>query len=245
MSNHHPDFRVSKYLAITNLYLHGSMSKMYTALVNALRYNVKPFIPLFILSRWKTSYSEKDIKKWRQAGARVPPPHFIKQFLIREYRHKYGYAVLIESGTFLGDMVAAQQEIFAKIISIELDGFLFRKAVRRFKAYSHIRIMYGDSGKIMRFILKDIHEPCLFWLDGHYSSGVTARGEKVCPIFEELEAIFSSAAGFNHVILIDDARLFTGKGGYPQIDELTHFIKSRNNNYQVLTEKDVICYAIP
>lgn len=97
----------------------------------------------------------------------------------------------------------------------------------------------------MAEIVEKIHEPCLFWLDGHYSSGVTARGEKDCPIFEELNAIFSINTGLNHIILIDDARLFTGKGGYPEVGELTDFIRSKNENYQVLTEWDVICYAVP
>ncbi len=220
------------------------MIKLYTEILNVLRYNVKPFLPLFILTRLKSRHNENDIEKWKQAGAPVPPPHFVKQHLIQEYQRTYGYKVLIESGTFLGDMVEAQRNNFTEIISIELNGFLFRKAAKRFKNNAHIRIVQGDSGKLLAGIIKDIHEPCLFWLDGHYSSGVTARGEKDCPIFEELDAIFSTSPLFKHIILIDDARLFTGKRGYPTIEELTYFIKRNNENYKVLTEKDVICYSI-
>lgn len=221
------------------------MSKMYTAFVNVLRYNVKPFLPLFILTRLKSRYSKEDIESWKKAGAPVPPPHFVKQHMIQEFQRKYGSTILIETGTFLGDMVEAQRDHFSKIISIELDNVLSRKAAKRFRQYPHIRIVRGDSGKMMAEIIKEIGEPCLFWLDGHYSSGVTARGEKDCPVFEELNAIFSSDTRLNHIILIDDARLFTGKGGYPEVEELTDFIRSKNENYQVLTECDVICYAVP
>lgn len=239
------NFCVIKVLEKTNLYLYYTMTKMYTVFLNVLRYNVKPFLPLFVLTRLKSRYSMEDIIRWKQAGAPVPPPHFVKQHLIQEFQRKYGCAILIETGTFLGDMVEAQRDHFSKIISIELDNVLFRKATKRFKQYPHIHIVQGDSGKIMPEIMKDILEPCLFWLDGHYSSGVTARGEKDCPIFEELDSIFSNDKGLNHIILIDDARLFTGKGGYPEVGELTDFIRSKNENYQVLTEWDVICYAVP
>lgn len=221
------------------------MIQMNVNFVNALRYNLKPFLPLFILSLFKSRYSVADIEKWKQAGSPVPPPHFVKQHMIHEFQRKYGYKVLIESGTFLGDMVAAQKDNFAKIISIELNGFLFRKASKRFKYNSHIHIVQGDSGKMLQGIMIDIYEPCLFWLDGHYSSGVTARGEKDCPIFEELNAIFSADRRFNHILLIDDARLFTGKAGYPHVEELTNFIKCRNENYIVGINNDVISYTIP
>ena len=218
------------------------MNRMYTELINVLRYYVKPFLPLFVLRRLNGGYSAADVEKWEQHGAPLPPPHFIKQEMIRKFQRKYGYTILVESGTFLGDMVAAQRSYFSNIVSIELDGYLFRKAARRFEHDAHIRIVQGDSGKVLPDILKDVMEPCLFWLDGHYSSGVTAKGEKECPVFEELDAILLPGKNLNHVILIDDARLFSGKGGYPTMDELTTFVKGINENYSVEIENDVICF---
>jgi hypothetical protein len=44
----------------------------------------------------------------------------------------------------------------------------------------------------------------MFWLDRHYSGGFTAKGEKDCPIIEELDAI-SNGSHLKHSILIDDA----------------------------------------
>ena len=69
-------------------------------------------------------------------------------------------------------------------------------------------------------------EPCLFWLDGHYSAGITAKGEKETPIWEELEHICDHPIK-NHVILIDDASLFVGKNDYPNLDSLQKFVESR------------------
>ena len=52
--------------------------------------------------------------------------------------------------------------------------------------------------------------------------GDTAKGSKFCPIYEELNAIFTSID--KHCLLIDDARLFNGADDYPTLDELKGFI---------------------
>ena len=84
------------------------------------------------------------------------------------------------------------------------------KEKERFKNDTNIRIIQGDSGKVLSDILKDIREQAIFWLDGHYSAGITSKGEKDCPIFEELNAILENQK-YNHVLLIDDARCFNGQ----------------------------------
>jgi len=114
-------------------------------------------------------------------------------------------------------MVQAQKNRFNKIISSELGIDLFWEAKKRFKDERHIIILQGDSGNILPIVLKDINEPVIFWLDGHYSGGITAKGNKVCPIFEEIDAIFSGKK-YNHILLIDDARDFNGYVDYPTIE---------------------------
>jgi hypothetical protein len=65
-------------------------------------------------------------------------------------------------------------------------------------------------------LLKKIHEPTLFWLDGHWSGGITAQGDKDTPVVAECEAVLSHHVQ-GHVILVDDARCFTGENDYPTI----------------------------
>jgi hypothetical protein len=143
----------------------------------------------------------------------------------------------------MGDMVDAQKTRFKNIISIELGVDLFKNASKRFRNDKNVLIVQGDSGKVLSKILLDINEPAIFWLDGHYSAGVTAKGDKECPIFEELSSIFSSKK-FNHILLIDDARCFIGKGDYPTIEKLTEYIRSKNEKYQVEIKHDIIRYVI-
>jgi hypothetical protein len=40
-------------------------------------------------------------------------------------------------------------------------------------------------------------------------------------------------------LLIDDARCYVGKGDYPTIDQLTNYVKSKNENYRVEVKYDI------
>jgi hypothetical protein len=203
----------------------------------------RPLVPQFTWNILKSMYGKIQLKKWNKNGCTVPPPHIVKQMTIQEYQKKYQYDVLIETGTFMGDMVEAQKRKFRKIFSIELGVDLFNKATKRFKNDNNVTIVQGDSGKVLYKILLTINEPAIFWLDGHYSSGITAKGEKDCPIFEELNAIFNNNK-FKHILLIDDASSFVGEGDYPTINQLTEYVKNKNEKYQVEVKHNIIRYVI-
>lgn len=204
---------------------------------------LKPFIPQLLWNTLIKMNQKIQFNEWNKNGCPDPPPHFVKQMTIREYQDKYQYTVLVETGTYMGDMVEAQKKRFRKIFSFELGIDLFNKATKRFKNNKNVTIVHGDSGKVLKKILLEINEPAIFWLDGHYSAGITAKGDKDCPIFEELVAIFDSKK-FNHILLIDDARHFIDKGDYPSINQLTEYIKSKNEKYQVEVKHDIIRYVI-
>jgi len=203
---------------------------------------VKPLVPKKILGYVRTKVEAKQLKEWQELNCPSPPPHIVKQLAIKEYQAKSQYNILIETGTYLGQMIEAQKNTFKQIFSIELSQELFEKAQKRFKKDSNVTIVQGDSGKVMGMVLKNISEPVIFWLDGHYSSGITAKGEKDCPIFEELNSIFK-ATKLKHVFLIDDARHFNGEGDYPTIEELTKFIKKHDSNYKVEVKNDILRYT--
>lgn len=201
-------------------------------------------LPWSVKNKLMSIKRKRDYNLWKKNGCPVPPPCIVKQEVISQYQQTYGYNILIETGTYKGDMVEAQKTRFGKIISIELCRPLFEKATKRFKKDNNVSIVYGDSGKILPEILPDIQQPVIFWLDGHYSEGVTAKGDKETPILEELNAIFELSP-FRHVILIDDARLFIGDDNYLDIKDLIYFIKVRNKEYSVEIKHDIICCTLP
>ena len=150
----------------------------------------------------------------------------------------------------MGDTVEFFKNDFKEIYSIELAEDLATKAQNRFANDKHITIIHGDSGKVLKSLVATIHEPVLFWLDGHYSSEFfvgdeyikTAKGEKDTPVEEELRVILNS--GVDHIILIDDARLFVGMNDYPTISNMKQLVKKCSDHYVVSVSNDII-YILP
>jgi len=181
---------------------------------------------------------KEQLAEWERNGKPLPPPHIVKQMAIEEYLRKFHTEILVETGTYLGDMVEAQRDHFKKIYSIELSKKLFNRAQKRFKKNLHIKILHGDSGIVLNKLMNEIDKPALFWLDGHYSEGITAKGEKECPVPEELKAILKSS--LPHIILIDDAQLFNGTHDYPTVEQIEEIIRSNNRKYLVEIKDDII-----
>ncbi len=184
---------------------------------------------------------EEQLADWDKKGRPLPPPHIVKQMVIDEYRKKFNLEILVETGTYLGDMVEAQRNNFKKIYSIELSERLFTRAKKKFKGFPHITILQGDSGDVLNKLVVEIDRPALFWLDGHYSGGITAHGSKECPVPEELNAILNSK--IDHVILIDDARLFNGTHDYPTIEEMKRLAAVREKKFKLETKDDIIRFT--
>ncbi len=156
----------------------------------------------------------------------MPPPPPLKRQTLRDYARRFGLRVFVETGTYLGDTTAVLKDDFRRVVSIELSEPLYERARRRFARSKNVELLQGDSGKILPRVVSELEEPALFWLDGHYSAGITAKGEQETPVFEELEAILASPVS-GHAVLVDDARLFTGRNGWPSLEELRAFVLER------------------
>ena len=205
-------------------------------MLNSIKQAIKRTLPADVL---KLRRDLEARRAWEKQGRPSPPPHIIKEELIRDFAKNFNTNTLIETGTYLGDMVQAMKKSFSRIISFELDQTLATQARERFDGDHHIEIIQGDSGKLLGEYLGGIDEPCLFWLDGHYSGGITAKGALETPIKNELTAILSHPVD-GHVILIDDARCFTGENDYPTLDELKSFVAERKPEHNFSVEHDVI-----
>jgi hypothetical protein len=178
-------------------------------------------------------------KKWEAAGKPLPPPHTVKQEAIQYYQKKSGYTILVETGTYKGDMVLAQKNYFKKIYSIELSQALFERARKRFQGQDDIHLLQGNSGEVIANVLAELREPAIFWLDGHYSGGITATIEKHSPIIEELDTIIANNR-LQHIVLIDDARIFVGEQGYPTLGEMKEMTIKKFPGYQFSVDEDII-----
>lgn len=162
---------------------------------------------------------------WELRGRPIPPPSRVKQRTLAGYGERFALRTFIETGTYLGETVEALKDQFDRIVSIELGAELFERARERFADLDHVEIVHGDSGEVLPDVLASVREPSLLWLDGHYSAGITAQGSEKTPIFREVDAVLAHPVK-GHVMLIDDARCFTGEDGWPSIEELRVHIQT-------------------
>lgn len=124
---------------------------------------------------------------------------------------KIGYSCFVETGTFMGETIAAMYPYFDIVHTIEIQPQFHINAIDKFKNIPKIKCHYGDSSKVLPNLLNIIDKDTIFWLDGHWSSGNTGKGDKEVPLLEELQSI-NTLFKYHAVIIIDDYRLF-GKTG--------------------------------
>ncbi len=74
----------------------------------------------------------KEVKDWKARGKTPPTPQLIKQKAVRKYANLYNIDTLIETGTYMGDMIEAVKDTFKDIYSIELSEVLYAKCKKRF-----------------------------------------------------------------------------------------------------------------
>jgi tetratricopeptide (TPR) repeat protein len=160
---------------------------------------------------------------------------FIKNVFTRYGGHAAKRAV--ETGTCLGYSTRRLSRIYSRVDTVELDAELSHKTQEGMlqEGCSNVRFHVGDSAQVLRALVGEIHEPCLFYLDAHWSGDATVdwntsewkgygvstahRGihgrrpsaEEQVPLLTELQIIHDHFA-HNAVIYIDDLALFGPDG---------------------------------
>lgn len=178
-------------------------------------------------------------RNWRRNGMPIPAPQPVKRAMLTGEAKRIGAETFVETGTFTADTVWFMKDTFGKIFSIEVEPTLAEIATTRFSKYPHIRIVLGDSAETLPAIMPEISGPALFWLDGHYSAGITGRGSKDCPIYEELAAIAAHPPS-RFSIVIDDLRYFGTDPAYPSFEEISQHINGLFPSLKITTEVDMI-----
>ena len=169
------------------------------------------------------------LRPWIQGQFRSPAPNIVKWSLMERWG---GNAIWIETGTYLGEttMKLAQGNQF--VISIEPEISLFINAERKFRNAKNVVLLNGTSElKLLEAINlakeKD-EEDISFWLDGHFSEGLTYLGDTDSPIVFELNMIATELSDCARLtILIDDVRSFSATNrvvrGYPSLTYLVEY----------------------
>jgi hypothetical protein len=185
---------------------------------------------------------QRELRDWNNNGKSTRTPHAYKQKVVLQYADRFSISTLVESGTYLGFMVNATKGRFERIYSIELDEALYLRAKKKFFKFGHISIYQGDSGNVLPQILSHTQKPCLFWLDAHYSGGISAKGDLETPVMAELKHILTHSFTHSllHVILIDDARCFIGANDYPTLQGVEDLVSAMQPSLGFEVKNDII-----
>lgn len=171
----------------------------------------------------------------------------IPPYLASSIGRDLGVQTFVETGTHLGATARAALRWFAKVVTIEAAPGIYQQVHQELEALG-IDHRFGNSEEVLPAVVSELSQSALFWLDGHWSGGTTFGEKHECPIRGELEAILAN--NHEHIILIDDARLFLAppppphqEAQWPSIFEIAEAIHEHNLDYWVRAFDDVIVAA--
>ena len=169
-----------------------------------------------------------------------PPPHFIKQSLL--LRHGINKSVWVETGTYLGQTTKFLSENFRFVHSIEPSKKCMRIAKRNLRFSKNVALYEGTSELCLEAICSSLKGDICFWLDGHYSEGITFKGIVDTPILFELNTIKKYLGNFsNTVILIDDIRTsHFDKNNYPPLSFYANWAESVGMDWTIELDSFII-----
>ena len=177
----------------------------------------------------------RGMHKWKQREYSGNTPQFVKELIFVKYA--IDGSNWVETGTYKGTTTNFLGNRFPHVYTIEPAQNLYNAACKRFNG-RNITLFNNVSEKIFPILLPKLSGDINFWLDGHYSAGKTFKGEKDCPIEDELNAIEENLENFAKIsILIDDIRLFLPKSSnysdYPSIDYLVNWARRLNMRWRI------------
>lgn len=126
--------------------------------------------------------------------------------LASHLRDVLGLQRAVETGTFRGVTARRLASVFSSVVTIELSEELHRSAEKVLGDLPGVRTLQGHSATRLHGV-RDPTVPTLFYLDGHWSGGITEGNNSQCPVLAEIEAI--RAGSPDDCIIVDDAGMFT------------------------------------
>jgi hypothetical protein len=196
------------------------------------------------LSSWVIELRDRaDYRRWRRANVAGTTCPLQKRYAMRDLLRAHKLDLVVETGTFLGDMATFLSRHGCEVITIELDPKLAALARRRFSGSKRVRVVEGDSGTQLPAVVEKLTRPALFYLDAHYSGPGTGKGELETPISAEIDFILSRAPA-GSMVAIDDARCFGTLPDYPPLQDLLGALQARGVTDAHVAD-DAIVFSLP
>lgn len=145
----------------------------------------------------------------------------------------------VETGTYLGLTSKVASRIVVRVYTIEISENLFVSNLKKYSNYENISFIYGESEHELQKVLNLDHSfPICFFLDAHFSEGLTQKSNHESALELELKSILNFAREFPTVIIIDDFVALDGANGYVNSDDvISQLLK---NNFRFKQSKNML-----
>jgi hypothetical protein len=164
-------------------------------------------------------------------------------------KNAFGHAVFVETGTNQAASAAWAAQHFRHVWTIEGEARFVEAARRKLADKHNIDFILGDSRTCLRPILDDCSQPAIVWLDAHWCGTGTFGDGAECPVLDELREVNESHP--DHIVLVDDARLFIAPvpiphkpEHWPSLKELLPLLTCPSRDRYVVVHEDVVV-AVP
>jgi hypothetical protein len=170
------------------------------------------------------------------------------QELVARLVKECGATTFVETGTHKGNTSAWAATVFPKVVTIEGSEMWYQRTKERLAPLGNVSMLFGHSAEVLHEVVEQLTAPALFWLDAHWSGRQTAGATDQCPLLGEIAAI--NASSLNHLILIDDARLFLAPpepphdvDQWPDIGSIVAALTAAQSKHVIVFEDVII--AVP
>jgi hypothetical protein len=162
-------------------------------------------------------------REYPTQGIFVQPKKIEKILLAAAIGLNFRKTIFVELGTYLGHSVRKITNLFEKTYTVEASQTIYMAATRLFEfTFTPITARLGSSLSLLKQLTVEEGNKSIFFLDAHYSTGITSKEYGVCPLFEELDVILSKFP--ESICVIDDMRTMNGLGGYPTFEKILEYL---------------------
>lgn len=187
-------------------------------------------------------------------GYTIKDNYSLSHRFLHDIKNAFNIECFVETGTLSGGTTLRSADIFPEVHTIELSADLYERTAHQLRQRQNIFPYLGESTEVLAKILPTIAKKNIaFFLDAHYSGGVTARGIDNTPLAREIMLIGSHYK--DAVIIIDDIRLCQSDKnliekqyrqpegesvyGYPSLTEIKNILLIINPSYTFIIWGDM------
>jgi len=151
------------------------------------------------------------------------------------------YNTFVETGTAYGQSLIEIYPFFSKIFTVEISEKLWSWLNPQIQNLEHVQHVLGDSLIEIPKFLKSLseEEKVFFWLDAHWSQGLSSKNEYDVPLNQECAIIDNEYLGSSAIIVIDDVRMFGTNANEDWSYISQDSIKKSFKNFNILFSKEV------